>query len=239
MKPYKIVVLTGAGVSTDSGIPDFRSQSGVWSTSKKEQVITQSYLRWRPKLFWADYKEVFHEKLTGNHQPNTIHKLLSKLEHSNGVEKATILTQNIDGLHQDAGSKRVYEMHGTYKTAHCPKCKRVYDQKHIMKEIVPRCEKVNGKGRVCGFILEPDVVLFGDSIRHWKEAEEAVMEADICLIMGTTLQVKPFNLLPEIAKSHGAHLVFMNNEGTDFDEDMDEIYLGDIKNVLREYMKNF
>jgi len=239
MKRCKIAVLTGAGVSTDSGIPDFRSQKGVWEISKKEEVITQSYLRWRPKLFWVDYKEVFYEKLTGNHQPNAIHEFLAKLESSNRVEKVTILTQNIDGLHQEAGSQQVYEMHGTYQTAHCPKCKRVYDLSHIMKEVVPRCEKVNGKGRVCGFILEPDVVLFGDRIRHWKEAEEAVMEADICLILGTTLQVKPFNTLPKIAKKYGAHLVFMNAEGTNLDKLMDEIYLGDIKDIFEKYVERF
>lgn len=229
-----IVVLTGAGVSTDSGIPDFRGKEGVWNKEgNPESVITRSYFMGYPKLFWAQYKELFKEKLTMNHQPNRVHELVAELE---TFGKVTVLTQNIDGLHQLAGSERVMEMHGSYQTASCPKCKLAYDLNHINSHDIPRCTRVNRKGNLCNFILKPDVVLFGDTIRHWKEAEEALETADICLVLGTTLRVKPFNLLPEVAKDNGARLIFINNEGTEFDELMDEIHVEKIDKALERYI---
>lgn len=236
-RQLNIVVLTGAGVSTDSGIPDFRGKEGVWNKEgNPEAIITRSYFMGYPKLFWAHYKELFKEKLTMNHQPNRVHELVKELE---TVGKVTVLTQNIDGLHQLAGSERVIEMHGSYQTASCPKCLTAYDLNHINSHDIPRCTRVNKKGNVCNFILKPDVVLFGDTIRHWKEAEAALESADLCLILGTSLRVKPFNTLPELAKDNGARLVFINNEGTEFDELMDEIHLGHIDEGLERVLQAF
>ena len=235
-KQLNIVVLTGAGVSTDSGIPDFRGKEGVWNKEgNPEAIITRSYFMGYPKLFWAQYKELFKEKLTMNHQPNRVHELVKELE---TVGKVTVLTQNIDGLHQLAGSEQVMEMHGSYQTASCPKCKLAYDLNYINSHDIPRCTRVNRKGNVCNFILKPDVVLFGDTIRHWKEAEQALETADICLILGTSLRVSPFNLLPEMAKDNGARLVFINNEGTEFDELMDEIHLGSIVEKFEHFLSS-
>lgn len=230
----KIIVLSGAGMSTDSGIPDFRGKNGYWTSVSPTEPLSNGFYTRRPKDFWKLYKDLFKIKLTGQHQPNRGHLLIRELEK---FAEVTVMTQNIDGLHQDAGSTKVFEMHGTYKTATCPKCKKVYDLNFINQQDIPRCTRMNAKKRACAFILKPDVVLFGDTIRHWREAEEAVQSADICLIIGTSLQVSPFNLLPELVASSGGRLVFINQEGTEQDGRMHEIRKGNITTELSLWMK--
>lgn len=225
-----IVVLTGAGISTDSGIPDFRSDTGVYSGDEQWRYITRSYYHGYPKDFWIRFKDIFSSKLTIEHQPNRGHAFIATL---NENHKVTVLTQNVDGLHQKAGSQNVLAMHGSIDEAICPKCKTVYDLPFINKELVPRCVKTNGKGKVCNFILKPDVVLFGDDVRHYKEAEKAIEEADLFIVMGSSLQVQPVNELPYFAKMLGIPSVIVNRESTEMDTDFDFVFHEEISDFLK------
>lgn len=212
-----VTVLTGAGVSTESGIPDFRSSNGVWTKDiERTNVISKSYFEYRPKDFWKYYKDIFQIKLMGDYLPNRTHTILKELEEAG--KDIRIFTQNIDGLHQKAGSSKVYEMHGSINMATCPKCKNKYDLKHILLEEVPRCTKVNGKGRICNFILKPDVVLFGDTVKYYQECLESIYESEVFLVMGTSLEVYPVNQLPKyVSGATKIHKVIVNKEKTEMD----------------------
>lgn len=241
-KAQKITVLTGAGISTESGIPDFRSSSGTWTThTSRQSLMSIDYLRGNPKKFWPIYKELFGIKMSNEFQPNYGHQFLSELEKQG--KQVTILTQNVDGLHSAAGSSNVLEIHGTIKHAFCPKHKdHKYDVEYINKQEIPRCNHVNGKGIECKFILHPGVVLFGDAIKHYKEALEAANECDLFIVIGSSLQVGPINELPVLAKYGGTEkkLVFINNEGTAFDEYFDIIIkdgIGDTFRKVSHYLK--
>lgn len=217
-----LVVLTGAGMSTASGIPDFRSDNGIYETTENpERYLSRYYYNGYPKDFWVHYKEIFSLKLMGNYQPNAGHYALATL---NENHKVTVLTQNVDGLHQQAGSRQVFEMHGSIQMATCPKCKTRYDLNYINKEAFPRCSKTNGKGRVCQFILKPDVVLFGDDVRHYKEAEEAIRQADIFIVLGSSLLVKPVSELPSLAKRMGVKSILVNRESSPKDTLFDYVF---------------
>lgn len=195
----KITVLTGAGISTDSGIPDFRSIDHVWKEKiPRDQAISRSMFNRRPKLFWEYYKDAFQLKLMGNYKPNPMHLFLVELEKLG--KEVRIFTQNVDGLHQAAGSSYVREVHGTLKTSTCPKCKTKYDLEYVNQNAIPRCNRINSKNNPCNFILSPDVVLFGDTINHYDEALESIYESDVFLVIGTSLEVYPIRTLPEVVK---------------------------------------
>lgn len=234
----KVVVLTGAGVSTDSGIPDFRSAGGFWVDDKgrsmgREEVASRSYYQRRPKDFWVKYKEIFYDKMTGSFEPNQNHELIVDLEQGRRV---IVATQNVDGLHQRAGSSEVYEMHGSLRKAICPKCKTEYDVDFITSVEVPRCVRVNGKGVACNFILDVNVVLFGDRVRHFKEVVAELQDADVLLVMGTSLAVSPVNTL---LSERGAttKVVILNREYTP-DDDVDHyetyVVLGELSEIVAD-----
>lgn len=237
-KAQNITVLSGAGISTESGIPDFRSSSGTWTNNKSRQsLMSIDYLRGNPKEFWPIYKELFGIKMSNEFQPNYGHQFLSDLEKQG--KNVTILTQNVDGLHSVAGSSNVFEIHGTIKHAFCPKHKdtnKKYDVEYINKQEIPRCDHVNGKGVECKFILHPGVVLFGDAVRHYKEALEAATQCDLFLVIGSSLQVGPINELPVYAKYGGTEkkIVLINNEGTELDEYFDIIIKGGIGDTFKK-----
>ncbi|TWN32398.1 NAD-dependent protein deacetylase [Bacillus licheniformis] len=141
----RITVLTGAGMSTESGIPDFRSAGGIWTEDlSRMEAMSRDYYERYPKLFWPKFKELFQMKMTGTYRPNDGHLYLAELEKSG--KDVRVFTQNIDGLHLKAGSRHVYELHGSIQTAACPKCGARYGLDHILQEEVPRCNRVNGKG---------------------------------------------------------------------------------------------
>lgn len=234
----KIVVLTGAGVSTDSGIPDFRSAGGFWVDDKgrsmgREEVASRSYYQRRPKDFWVKYKEIFYDKMTGTFEPNQNHDFIVDLEKDRRV---VVATQNVDGLHQRAGSREVYEMHGSLRKAVCPKCKTEYDVDFITSVEVPRCTRVKGKGVACNFILDVNVVLFGDRVRHFNTVVQELQDADVLLVMGTSLAVSPVNTL---LSERGANtkVVILNREyQSDFEIDHYETYvlLGELSDIVGE-----
>ncbi|WP_254052802.1 NAD-dependent protein deacylase [Bacillus sp. V59.32b] len=203
----RIVILTGAGVSTESGLKDFRSEDGIFTDEEPiEYYLSRDYFNRNPEEFWENYKKTFQLEHLHTYEPNLAHTFFAELERSG--KRGTIITQNVDGLHQKAGSKNVIEVHGTVTNATCLDCGKHFDFNHIMKTDLPVCSD-------CGQILDPDIVLYGDAIHGWHEAEKSVRDADLFLVMGTSLSVTPVNMFPAIAEQAGVQRkVLLNNEST-------------------------
>ncbi|SEH68616.1 NAD-dependent protein deacetylase, SIR2 family [Halobacillus karajensis] len=216
-----IAVLTGAGVSTASGIPDFRSTEGLWTEDHaREYYMSSDYFFHDPEDFWKKYKAIFRMKLLKDYQPNLVHQFIKDLE--TDEREVSVVTQNVDGLHSLAGSSRVLEYHGTLNKSSCLNCGRSYSLDEVMKVNVPECDH-------CGEILKPDVLLFGDLITAHEEAEAIIEKADLLLVMGTSLFVTPFNLLPYLAfEQNGTTSVIINNEPTEKDHLFDYVVHEDL-----------
>lgn len=209
----RIVVLTGAGMSTESGIPDFRSANGLWTRdmSLAEAVSIDFFLR-DPARFWACYKSIFSTKLAGDYQPNSGHDFLAWLERQG--KQVTVLTQNIDGLHHRAGSRDVIEMHGTLMTAHCPSCGTTHGLDYINREPLPQCS-------VCADVLKPDVVLYGEAVPNIEKAMASAMEAELLLVMGSSLEVSPVNYIPVLCAERNIPSALINLSSTQMDDRFD------------------
>ncbi|KHE67558.1 NAD-dependent protein deacylase [Halobacillus sp. BBL2006] len=201
-----VVVLTGAGVSTASGIPDFRSSEGLWSEDdSREYYMSTDYFFHNPNDFWKKYKAIFRLKLLKNYRPNAVHQFIKELE--NNERGVTVITQNVDGLHHLADSQKVIEYHGTLNRSSCTNCGRSFSLDYVMQDPVPYCNQ-------CESILKPDVLLFGDLITAHEEAEKVINQSDLLLVMGTSLLVTPFSLLPYYAAEKGITTAMINNEPT-------------------------
>jgi NAD-dependent deacetylase len=208
------VVLTGAGISTPSGIPDFRSQNtGLWERDDPMEVASLTAFEAHPERFYGWLKPL--AKTIMSAKPNAAHRALAKLENA-GIIKATI-TQNIDGLHQKAGAKKVIELHGSALTMTCPSCHRSFQSEMFEEELLndgamPKCPE-------CGRILKPDIVLFEEMLpaKAWTEAEAHSMKADLFLVVGSSLEVVPASTLPYLAYRAGAALVINNISPTSLD----------------------
>lgn len=206
----RIVFFGGAGVSTESGIPDFRSENGVFNSMQKygetpEKLVSHSYFINHTKEFYQYYKEnlIFNDA-----KPNKAHIALAKLEEI-GKLKA-VITQNIDGLHQKAGSKNVLELHGNADRNYCQICNKKYDANYILEsENIPRCE--------CGGIIKPDVVLYEEPLNTGllNFATSYIESADTLIVGGTSLVVYPAAGL--ITHFKGENLVLINKSPTDYD----------------------
>ncbi len=209
-----LVAFTGAGISTPSGIPDFRSKgTGLWERYDPMEVASLTTFRTAPARFW-DWKRTLMRQVWQS-QPNPAHYALAKLE-SQARLKA-VITQNIDGLHQRAGSQTVLELHGTIETMTCPSCRRQAPSSQYRALIesgdeMPRC-------KTCGAVMKPDVVLFEESLppRTWRAAEKHCASADVILVVGSSLEVWPAATLPEFAVSNGARLIIANLSPTFLD----------------------
>lgn len=226
-KAELIAVLTGAGISTESGIPDFRSNQGLWNTFTEHKLST-NYLRYDPRDFWSFYKELFALKTAEMYQPNDGHHFLVKLEELG--KRVTVITQNIDGLHHKAGSTTVWEVHGNAKGAYCPSCMNPYPLDYIMKLELPVCTN-----EYCKEILKPNVVLFGDQVKHIDVSVEAVEQCDLFIVMGSSLKVSPINQLVEIARIQpNRKLVLVNGEPTTFDSLFDVVIHAPLGETVRK-----
>ncbi|SFC78323.1 NAD-dependent protein deacetylase, SIR2 family [Bacillus sp. 491mf] len=222
----KITVLTGAGASTESGIPDFRSANGLYADANVEMYLSRGYYNRNPKEFWKHYKAIFQIDTFHQYKPNDGHAFLAQLEQTG--KDIVVLTQNIDGLHQLSGSTRIIDLHGTLQSAHCPKCRAKYNLQYMIEHEVPRCEK-------CNFILNPDVVLYGDTLPQFQKAVERVYETDILLVMGTSLKVQPVASFPQIAKREiGATTILVNNEQTGKEQYFDYVFHETIGEFVKE-----
>lgn len=216
LESNKIVFFGGAGVSTASGIPDFRSKDGLYNQHdiqfdkyEPEYLLSRDCLYNNPKVFYEFYRQKMD---TRNIEPNITHYVLAKMEEI-GKLKA-IVTQNIDGLHQKAGSKTVYEIHGTTSRNYCSKCKMEYHSDFLFntKEAIPKCE--------CGGLIRPAVTLYGEELPNEavNKAIKAIQEADCLIIAGTSLSVYP--AADYISEFMGKHIIVINNDP------ITNIYLG-------------
>lgn len=204
-KSEKIVVLTGAGVSTESGIPDFQQRDEEWNHDVDREIATSIwYFKDEPKKFWNIYKEIFASKAYA--RPNRFHYFLASLQNNHDV---TIVTQNVDGLHTAAGSKNVIEVHGNLHYVIClnKKCRRKYPYQEFEKDSLPICVS-------CNNVLKPNISLFGEGINGFSEARDTMVESDLIIIAGTSLQVGPINELPLISKYYSPHTkrAWINNQ---------------------------
>ncbi|MEN3008452.1 NAD-dependent protein deacylase [Pseudothermotoga sp.] len=210
-KSHYTVALTGAGVSTGSGIPDFRSSNGVYS-KYPEYVFDIDHFYTDPSDFYRFWKEAFSLMIQA--KPNNVHLLLAELERI-GLLKV-VITQNIDGLHQKAGSKNVIELHGNINEHYCSRCKKKYETEK-MKELleknhIPYCD--------CGGLIRPNIVFFGENLpsEALKEAIEHAKSCNIMIVLGSSLIVYPAAQLPIIAKDHNAMLIIVNRGKTGLDD---------------------
>lgn len=220
-----IVFFGGAGVSTESGVPDFRSVDGLYNQKYKyppEMILSHSFYMKNTEEFYKFYKE---KMLFKNVLPNDAHKVLARLE-KEGKLKA-IITQNIDGLHQEAGSKEVYELHGSVHRNYCMKCKKFFDFNYIYEcDKVPKCE--------CGGIVKPDVVLYEEGLSDEivNGAIKHISKADTLIIGGTSLVVYPAAGL--IRYFNGNNIILINKSVTPMDENADLVINESIGKVLSE-----
>ena len=218
------VFFGGAGVSTESGIPDFRSVDGLYNQKYKyppETIISHSFYRSNPEEFYRFYKD---KMIFADAKPNKAHLKLAELEQQ-GKLKA-VITQNIDGLHQMAGSRNVIELHGSVHRNYCEKCHKFYDLDYIVKaEGVPRCQE-------CGGIVKPDVVLYEEALddNNMSRALEYISQADTLIIGGTSLVVYPAAGL--IRYFRGRKLVVINMSPTQSDRNADLLIADKIGDVL-------
>jgi NAD-dependent deacetylase len=223
------VALTGAGVSTPSGIPDFRSpESGLWEQVDPMAVATLAGFRRRPEAFYRWIRPLA-ERVT-QARPNPAHTALGRMEES-GILQA-IITQNIDGLHGRAGSKRVIEIHGNFRTATCLDCYQTTSGQAVLDQLmeeacVPVCRK-------CGGTLKPDVILFGEQLPFaaLQSAYSEIRRCDLILVAGSSLTVEPAASLPLLAKDHGARFVLINLQETPLDYLADAVMHEDVASVL-------
>lgn len=217
-----IVFFGGAGVSTESGIPDFRSVDGLYNQQfdyPPEVIISHSFYERRPEYFFNFYRE---KMLPLGFEPNITHKVLACWEEEGKL--SAVVTQNIDGLHQKAGSKRVYELHGSVMRNYCTRCHKFHSAEFIKNASgVPRC--------ACGGIVKPDVVLYEESLdeRTIEGSIRAIANADLLIVAGTSLTVYPAAGL--IHYYRGNRLVLINRDETPFDHQANLVFhdsLGDI-----------
>ena len=213
-KSSRIVALSGAGISTEAGIPDFRGPGGIWEDPKLLNQLSVSGFKADTEGFYEASVKLFSRM--SNAQPTPAHRLLVELEKLGKLD--AVVTQNIDGLHRAAGSTRVYELHGTHRTGRCTKCRKEYEMMGFYSEIkagrlkVPFCDS-------CNEPIKPDVVLFEEMLPQdaWNRSVEAAEQCDLMMVFGSSLVVYPAAELPMIAVSCGAPLVIVNMEPTDYD----------------------
>jgi len=228
----EIVVLSGAGISTESGIPDFRSPGGIWSRYDFNEYATIDALLSNPVKVFGFFKQ-FIEPLS-KATPNPAHNSLARLEEA-GVVKV-VITQNIDNLHQRAGSKNVVELHGNALRSRCLKCLKVYPTDEIETNkygFPPICPDCNG-------LIKPDVILFGEMLPEeaLKKAYEYSSNAKLMLVIGTSGTVAPASGLPYIAKKNGADIVEINIEPTIFTKSITDYFLQGKASEIMEGLKN-
>ncbi|MFW6310725.1 MAG: SIR2 family NAD-dependent protein deacylase [Nanoarchaeota archaeon] len=222
-------VFTGAGISVESGIPAFRGENGLWE-KYDPKLLNLEYFYRHPEKSWKLLKEIY--KIIKNSSPNSAHKGLAKMEKQDYVDQ--IITQNIDGLHKKAGSRNVYHFHGACNKLTCIECGISIKKNNInLKKLPPTCTD-------CGGILKPDVVFFGEDIPQpaGDLSFEEANKADMFIIIGTSGEVAPANLIPVNAKKQGAKIVEITPEATEYTNSIVDIVLfGSAGNILKKISK--
>jgi NAD-dependent deacetylase len=223
------VALTGAGVSTASGIPDFRSEGGIWDEYDPDE-FHYSRFRANPAGFWERRLDMHEAVYGGEVKPNAAHEALATLEDSDQLD--AVVTQNIDGLHDQTGSERIIELHGNAERVVCEECTRRAPAPPVRErvangELPPRCEHCEG-------VLKPDVVLFGEQLpgHQLQRAREQARKAEVFLAVGSSLSVQPAASLPRTALRTGATLIVVNLEETPVSEVADYEFRADVTEIL-------
>ena len=224
---HNIVVFTGAGISVPSGIPDFRSADGIYNQKTKfkaspEEIISHSFFVNNTEDFYSFYKD---KMCYPKAEPNAAHKYFADLEKKG--KNVIVVTQNIDGLHQKAGSSIVYELHGTIHQNFCQRCGRMFGLDYVMNaDGVPHCDK-------CGGIVKPNVVLYEEGLDEdtISRSINAIMTCDTLIIIGTSLRVYP--AAGFIRYFRGRYLVVINKDATAYDSNCDLVFNEDVINVIK------
>jgi NAD-dependent deacetylase len=204
-KATRVLALTGAGVSAESGVPTFRGEGGLWGRFRAEDLATPEGFERDPRLVWEWY--AWRRERLASLEPNAAHRALAAFERR--LPGFLLVTQNVDGLHAAAGSRRTVELHGNIWRSRCTSCDaRKEDARGPLSELPPRCQ--------CGGTLRPDVVFFGEALpeESVRRAFEASREAEVVLVIGTSSLVYPAAALPQLARGAGAYVVEVNPEET-------------------------
>ncbi len=238
MEAKCVVALTGAGISTASGIPDFRGANGLWSRVSPDNC-TGGEMEVDPDAVWSCVMEIY--QYVRDAAPNAAHKALAELERAGRL--CGIITQNVDMLHEKAGSNAVVPIHGRLDSATCPKCGAVVPITTAISSwrtgFTPICPK-------CGAVLRPNIVLFNEDVprREYMKAFYMVKNADLLLVVGTSLAVAPANELPLIVKKHGGRVAIINESATELDDEADlvireraEVALPDVVKIMERRIK--
>ncbi len=241
------VAFTGAGISTPSGIPDFRSRgTGLWERDDPMEVASLAVFRSRPERFYGWLRPLLRGAWAA--EPNPAHLALAQMEAA-GILKA-VITQNIDDLHQRAGSKSIYEVHGSLRTVTCPRCHETYPSEQFRAVLESSGETTKGVQSTTGLpgrdpiphcprchqVLKPDITLFGEMLpaETWQGAEEQCFLADVILVAGSSLEVWPAASLPALAVENGARLIINNLTPTSLDRHADVLLPANVAEVLPE-----
>ncbi len=223
------VAFTGAGISTESGIPDFRSKDGLYSKISPE-VFDLQLFHSKPEVFYNFFKETLNKFV--KYQPNITHKVLAELE-KKGIIKS-VITQNIDNLHQKAGSINVFEVHGSLQTAHCINCNKQFDYKYLENELLNNnkdivlCDK-------CNSLVKPDIIFFGESLpEDFNLGLAEIQKSDLLLILGTSLQIYPAGSMPMYANGE---IIVINKEPTPIDNKASIVIHDSLGNVFNQIAK--
>ncbi|MCP4550597.1 MAG: NAD-dependent deacylase [Bacteroidetes bacterium] len=224
------VGFTGAGISVESGIPPFRGENGLWNTHNPIFVEIE-YFQKKPLQSWKKIKRVFYNKFE-EADPNEAHYVMAKMEKRGFI--GSIITQNIDNLHQKAGSKFVYELHGTSRTLSCLKCSSEYELNFVdLNFLPPTCY-------ICRGILKPNIVFFNEDIPQFalKRSKEEALKSDVLLIVGTNAEVLPAADIPVMAKKNGAKIIEINICESHFTNTITDIFLkGKATEIMAEIGK--
>ncbi|MEI6891883.1 MAG: Sir2 family NAD-dependent protein deacetylase [Pontiella sp.] len=224
-----IAVLTGAGISTGSGIPDFRSASGIYSNPQNVNVFDLDAFHRDPSIFYTFAREFYPQ--VRDAQPNAAHRALA------AMDRVTVVTQNVDDYHQRAGSNPVYTVHGNHILSTCQTCGEQIETKNLFPIILSAEALARADGRVpycgCGGVYKPNITFFGEPLPEydWAKSEHAMREADLVLVLGTSLQVYPAASLPSY-RPWDARLVIINQEPTPLDGEAQLVIHDDLCEVM-------
>ena len=224
-----IVFFTGAGISSESGVPTFRGKNGIWNKLKPEELANFNAFIRNPEMVWEWYnhrKKIIHEA-----QPNAAHLTIAEMQ--NHFNNVTVVTQNIDNLHRRAGSNAIFELHGNIERNFCINCKKFYNEELDFSKGVPKCE--------CGGLIRPDVVWFGEFLPEdqFLGGEKAAINSDIFFVVGTSAVVYPAAGMVYTAKQSGSTIVEINIEETPFSSIADYSYFGKAGEVLPVVLEKF
>ena len=225
----RLVVITGAGISDESGVPTFRGANGLWRRYRAEDLATPLAFERDPRLVWEWYD--WRRQLISGKEPNAGHVAIAAMEDL--VEEFLLITQNVDGLHRKAGSRKLIEIHGNLWRVRCMAEGKVFPNSEVpLKEIPPRCE--------CGALLRPDVVWFGESLleKDLADSYAALKECDCLMVVGTSAVVQPVASFPAIARNGGAFVVEINLEPTPVSGWVDESIPGRSGQVLPRLLES-